>query len=1514
MRNLYRVFRSVVMTVVFLALGIALLLYVGLSLPWVQDKIRARAEKELSAFLGSRVEIGEVQILPFNQAIVKDLTVYDQSDRKCLQVSRVGAGVAMWRLLWHGELIFTHAELVGMRATIIQDRQYEPLNIQFIIDAFKPKKPGQPPTKFDFCIRHVVIRSSAATFDRLWTPRGPTGRMDFNHLAFSDLAADVALPRMKNDDFTIDLRRLKVRERSGLSLEKLRCQLHLTPMLAEVKGLEIELPRTVIRPNDISLEAVGGKWRFLPALEQGRHRLTLEAARICPADVAALVPDMGRFSEVFTLDLDVAGNLSDVEIAELSLSNSHGGLALSLSGNLYSLRDLKRFRADVRRLNLVIDGAQTARLVDMLARVQPSVSDILSRLGHVRLSTSAKVSTTELTADLRLVSGLGSLDAAGTLLYKDRRNLSLKATASTAGFNVGTLLARADMGSVALDAECDLSIADGYFGGTLQADVPFAEYQGKRWQNIVADIARSREGTRLTLNVDDPDAQLEIEGTGSRSDGIGSLKLMANVQHLNLGAVPFPTPLGAAQLKGEIKADVHGDNVWDLDGEASLTDFLLDMPGRKPFTLEYLTLSSVCDDAGIRTASISSPYVNGEMTGHFSLAHLPVVVRNILAPAFPTFIQASPQLPRGEYASLRLDVSHDSGLDEYFHLPVKLLEDITLTASYNEFMGTMRADVDVPYLLQGRDKLIRDTRFSLRADRDSDIYSVRATTTMPSKSNEVTFNLGLNALNDSATTTLGWKVHRPGSFGGHVRLGTLLRRNPFDGTLEADASILPSTFDINDTTWHVAPATITYARNLLDVRGVRVSSGDQYAAIAGRASVSAADSLFVHLNDIDLDYVFSTLGINYVTFGGRASGSFAGTQLFSHSPVAYTDSLFVRGLTYNGGLLGDALIRSHYDAPAAAVTIDALIREKGRRVAEVDGGIWVKRDSLSFGIDADSVNIRFMQPFMAAFSNSVAGRASGDALLYGTFKDINLKGKIFADTIALGLEFTNTVYSGSDSVFIHPGYIEIPSFRLYDKEGHTARVTGWVRHNYFHEPSFQFNVTDARSLLCYDTNAALNPVWYGRVYGNGGATIKGRPGMVNILVDMSTAPRSVFTFVLSDTQEAGEYNFLTFTDRRRAAAEAARPDTIPAIRRKYMKLAQQNADRPSDYVMDLRASVTPDAEMVLVMDPVAGDKIRAYGSGNLQMGYTSFDEKLTMYGRYVLDRGSYNFSLQDVILKTFTIRPGSSISFNGDPYHALLNIDGIYRVNTNLTDLDPSFATDRDLNRTNVPVEAVVKVQGDMTQPDVSFDIELPSVNEDVERKVKSIISTEDMMSRQIIYLLALNRFYTPEYMGGKSEGNEFASIGFSTLSSHLTNILGQLSPNWSFAPNVRTDQGDFSDLEVDLALSSRLFNNRLLLNGNLGYRDRSTSSTTFIGDFDLEYLLNRSGSLRLKAYNHFNDQNYYLRSALTTQGLGIVYKHDFNRWFTFLRRRRKPKPIPSPHIGTHPGASEPADTLLKFQ
>ena len=532
-----------------------------------------------------------------------------------------------------------------------------------------------------------------------------------------------------------------------------------------------------------------------------------------------------------------------------------------------------------------------------------------------------------------------------------------------------------------------------------------------------------------------------------------------------------------------------------------------------------------------------------------------------------------------------------------------------------------------------------------------------------------------------------------------------------------------------------------------------------------------------------------------------------------------------------------------------------------------------------------------MEEYMQAFASEISGLGSGTAHIYGTFSDIDLEGDIYVENMRLKLNFTNTYYSTSDSIKITPGKITLEDVTLSDPYGNTARLDGTVYHTYFREPTFDFNISNVREMLVYNESATTNADWYGKIFVNGGATIKGEPGVVKIDVEATTTAGSTFSFVLSELEIADDYTFLTFRDKDAPKVEEIQLDErMGAVERLRALLNKKVDEQFSDYIIELRVNITPEAEIILVMDPVAGDRIRSHGQGNMRMVYTSADNDLRMFGDYTLERGTYNFTLQDIIIKDFIINSGSQIAFTGDPLTAQLNIEAIYSLNANLSDLDESFLQDKELNRTNVPVHAVLKVRGDIQQPEISFDLAFPTLTSDTYRKVRSIVSTEEMMNQQIIYLLALNRFYTPEYMSTSTKGNELFSVASSTISSQLSNILGHLSDKVSVAPNFRSDQGNFSDMEVDVALSSRLLNNRLLLNGNFGYRDNMMNSNQFIGDFQIEYLLNRSGSIRLKAYNVYNDQNYYLRTAETTQGVGVMFKKDFDNIFSFLQPLKSKK------------------------
>ena len=251
---------------------------------------------------------------------------------------------------------------------------------------------------------------------------------------------------------------------------------------------------------------------------------------------------------------------------------------------------------------------------------------------------------------------------------------------------------------------------------------------------------------------------------------------------------------------------------------------------------------------------------------------------------------------------------------------------------------------------------------------------------------------------------------------------------------------------------------------------------------------------------------------------------------------------------------------------------------------------------------------------------------------------------------------------------------------------------------------------------------------------------------------------------------------------------------------------------------------------------------------------------------------------------------GSNITFNGHPLDADLNIDATYTVNSaSLNDLGTDVA--EQAGQTNVKVACLMSLTGNLAKPSIRLGLELPDESEEVERTVLNAISTDELMNMEILYLLGLGKFYTPDYVNPEQSSNALSSVISSTLSEQFNNALSSIinNSNWNVGTNLSTGGNGWTDVEFEGMLSGQLLNNRLLINGNFGYRENSMTQSNFIGDFDIEYLLTRDGGLRIKAYNKTNDR-YYTRTTLTTQGIGFVYKKDFMTWrelASWLRLRK---------------------------
>ena len=283
-------------------------------------------------------------------------------------------------------------------------------------------------------------------------------------------------------------------------------------------------------------------------------------------------------------------------------------------------------------------------------------------------------------------------------------------------------------------------------------------------------------------------------------------------------------------------------------------------------------------------------------------------------------------------------------------------------------------------------------------------------------------NLNSSGVTDSLLTSISWRIDRAKDFHGDLCFSTAFSRD--DDGLLTGIRFMPTDLVFNDSAWHVTPARIDIRPHHIHVSDFGATRPGQTLAINGEAAADSLSRMVVSLDDIDLDYVFETLAISdAVNFGGRATGRVYAEALLSKDPVLYTPRLFVKGLSYNHCTFGDGDIHSWWDNNTKTITIGADIAGLNGKHSTISGTIKPFTEELDFNFSAEEAPAGFMLPFMSAFTSSVNGLISGDARLYGTFKDLDLEGDIYVRDLSMKLDFTNTVYTVSDSVHIAPGEI-----------------------------------------------------------------------------------------------------------------------------------------------------------------------------------------------------------------------------------------------------------------------------------------------------------------------------------------------------------------------------------------------------------------------------------------------------------------------------------------------------------
>ena len=1509
MKTIYKVFRALVVTCVVLAVLLPATLYVLLSSSWMQNILRQIAEEELSALMGTDVSIGSVDYQLFDKIAVSDVTVMDDYGRDALKLGRIDAAFELRDLIVDGRFVFDYAIVNNPDIWVYRETKDSPLNIADIVEHLRSKEEKKEPTRFDIALYTVEVRGGRLRYDESLVTQSAEAYRTFNtgHVEIDNVSLTATAPVIRNDNISVLLSSLSFTTPGGFRVDDLSAGVRYTPQNLTVANIRIDTGAShlVLGTYAFDFDSADRLKELFNTMPIDIH--IGKGSYINTKDLGFFIPRLADVNRRFNITANVSATKERVNIETLDINEvTDGGFLLHATG----LVDNPTQPENVRIHNLDLDIRTYApSITDFAARLNRPLpyqaTNILDKMGKIEMSATVQGDLSRLTGHVDVATAIGSAIVKGEVVTPDRfKSFEANADITLSDIDVVKVVPDSPVTGVSTRLSGRLAYRQGQMPVCdIDVDQTSAIIEGYALKDFAAhfrlDENKEFDGT-VSGQVDR--ASLTASFNGSASKERPRLAAKVDINNLNPVELRLTDRYPGYELNANLDMDLTGVPGKWVNGYLNIDNFSFatdnaDKPSLRIDRLHLMANNAVRPNV----IEISSDFLNGTIQGNISLFNIARQVRDIVAPSMPVIFgnyfaansEADNNAGKENDFRFDLELDHAENLIRFFNVPVEVITPIGIEGRVDSKHRLLSADIDAPYLLKD-DMILDQTSVHASFDgfsRQGDVY---LTTHFPTKKGDMALYGGITAHNDTLKSEINWEIERDKPINGTLAFNTILSHDvDRKGKMCAQIDFVPCQLNFGGDKWEFSPATIIYKPGELTVKDFELSSLTQNIRIDGTCLQDDPESeIRIDLDNVVLITIFETLDIDKALIGGYASGTLHAGGLLSGRPFATCDNLHVRDIGYNYCTLGDGDIKAEWDNNAGALNLDAVITQEGGHKSTIKGSIQPATEELDITFMADKIKVGFMKPFMEAFADDITGYASGRARLFGTFKYIDLEGDVLAQDLGLKVGFTNTWYYATDSIHIRPGIIDIANVTVRDVAGNAAMLNGFVKHSFFKDPVFDFNITDAHNFLCYDVNNRINPDWYGKIFGNGSAFIKGSPGVVNIDVDMATAPGSTFTFVLSDMEEAVQYNFLTFRDKTPQPEVDSLtnrnlvPEAVLAIRDR-LKARKDAENPPSAYNMNIQMDITPDARIILVMDPVGGDEIKAWGNGNLRMTYTSVGEELRMYGSYTIDRGSYNFTLQDIIVKDFTIEDGSSITFTGDPYNATLDIKAAYSVTANLSDLDESFLSDHELNRTTVPVKAILMVKGDMRQPDIGFDLEFPTLSNDIYRKVRSIVSTDEMMNSQIIYLLALNRFYTPEYMAA-TKGNELFSVASSTISSRLSSMLGKLSENWSIAPNLRSDRGDFSDVQFDLALSSNLLNNRLRMNGNFGYRDKSLNTTQFIGDFDLEYLLNRTGTWRLKAYNRFNDQTYFLRTAKTTQGVGISFQRDFDNLLDIFGTRRK--------------------------
>ena len=1468
-RRFSHIFRTILWTLI----GFIVFVYVLLRIPAVQTYLGGAVASYLSDKIGSTVEIGRLNI-GLSRVTVDDVLIYDQSGEKMLSASRLSAKIELLPL-FDGEVSMASAQVFGLRLQLYRDSVSAPLNCQYVLDSLRSKDGARRPLHLS--IRSLIVRNGTLRYDCKSLPQQET--FDPSHLYISDLSGHFILNELTDNGIDLNIKKLAFKERSGLNIRTLSFDLKADSHHAQSSAFQLELPNSTLSLQDLTFDYQTEDGKLLT--DSLTYSGEIAPSTIQLSDLAFFRPNLSAYTSPFLLSMNCHGHGRQCELDGFKLSASGYQIDIAGDASLSFTAPRPTWSAHISEASL-----HTPTVFQLLSdmNIKHTLPSQLSLLGRTTLRGDFSYSGYDhLSGKGHLSSDVGTADVSIQVASQQ-----FTSEVSTPHFDMSGLLPNLPLGVVSANIELsgswpirrDMTL-------TAQGDVDLLEYDGHRYQNISLNGTYHQQSFDGTLSMDAPDGQVDFKGQVNMSQQPYLANLEAQVRHFSPSAFGLPNRHADETYDFDITADLSGHNLGDVSGTAEIRHFAMHS-GRSDFSFDRLSLQ-IQQQRDQHFLHLSSDFADIDAEGQLDIQTLPASVMNIIGDQLPAspFKKSAWGSPPNNQLSLTADVYDGEWLEKLFNQPLTVHSPIHIEGTIDDTERTMRLTAEVPDISY-RGQHYVDGLVNLHTALDT-IYADATLKRLQANGNALDLTLQASASDNDLFTEVGFNDHgSKQALRGRLSANTTFLQDQ-DGLWNLHVKVHESDLHLGNTSWTVLPSDILYSSDQLVIDHFSLNNEQQHITFSGKVRPNHADSVKVDIHQVDLNYLSGLLSNKNVEFGGIASGTGYITSIYDHPEAAC--QLFVDHFSFSRGTFGDLTARVGWNKSDNKITIDAIADNGLTSRTFIDGGITLSPTTFDLNINTYGTKIDFLEKYCGSFLCDIGAHVNGYIHVIGTFKEPNLEGHVVANG-DVGVKSLHTVYTmENDTIIFTPDHIYFPGETLIDRDGHRARLQGYVDHKHLGSWTYDIGV-HADNMLVYDHQEYGGNTFCGTVFATGNCQIRGKSGEVVIDVNATPQKNTVFYYDVSSPGALKKQEFIHWNDVTAERGGYTTRDVIPDG--EDSRDAANTApvyQLPANLHMNLLINATPDATLHLLMNPESGDYIALNGSGVLKANYFN-KGAFNIFGNYEVDHGIYKMTIQNLIKKDFQFQPGGTISFGGDPYDAPLDLQAVYTVNgVSLSDLNIG----RNFASNNVRVNCLMNIKGSANAPSVDFDMEMPTLSSDAQQMVHSLINSEEELNQQVIYLLTIGRFYS-QNNNAMNEGSQsqtslaMQSLLSGTISQQINNVLSSFinNNNWNFGANISTGDEGWNNAEYEGILSGRLLNNRLLINGQFGYRDNANATTSFIGDFDVRYLLFPNGNLAVRVYNQTNDR-YFTKNSLNTQGLGLIMKKDFSGWRDLIGRKSKP-------------------------